>query len=187
MEEQPINIQPIKTTPPKKSKKAKVTIIILAILLAAALGYGAYAWWQNNESQNKAAEQQSAAQTLKEENTALQERAVKAENERDTLAKEPKKPEEPAQPTDEQAVETAAQNFADTIVKKAGSSETHSIGQIKVNGIFATALVSSKGTEGGGGFGVILKKANGAWVVIHDGQNGPDKDTASRFGIPASL
>lgn len=153
-----------------------MTIIILAIVLAAALGYGAYAWWQNDSLSKNVAERDSKNASLQQENTSLKDQLSKTQGERDELAK--KEVTVPATPTDQEAVETAAKNFADAA---SDGSTVNKVSQIKINGNFAEAVISSQGP---GGFGVTLKKVNNAWVVIYDGQNAPDQETVKRFGIP---
>lgn len=152
------------------------------MLLAGALGYSAYAWWQNDSLSKTASEREDKNAALTQENATLKELVSKTENERDALAKEDQKPASTT-PSDQEAITIAAKNYADAITGTDGVN--NEISQVETDGSFASAVVSVKGSQGGGGFGVLLKKVNDAWLVIYDGQNVIDKETADRFNVPA--
>ncbi len=66
-----------------------------------------------------------------------------------------------------------------------GSAETVELNVLKNDGTFAR--VAGPASAAGVGTTMILKKANGYWLVVFDGQGAPPAETVTRFAIPTSI
>lgn len=67
----------------------------------------------------------------------------------------------------------------------AGSPESVELNVVKNDGTFAR--VAGAGNASAPGATMVLKKANGYWLVVFDGQGLPSAEIVTRFAIPASI
>lgn len=159
----------------EKNKKYKmmssIAIIVLSLVAVAAVGYSVYAWQQTAGLKNDLSAKESQYKTLASENATLKKSAP--------TTKEEKK-EQVVPPTEQELVRQAAQNYTDAQVL-----DTKYVVKVsKIKGEFASAGVAPAIEPTRSVMGLILKKANGSWVVIHEGQNPPEQNVITQFAIP---
>ena len=168
MNEQP-TLQPIQQKPNKNRKWLKITAIVLVSILAvAAIGYSIYVWQQNIRLQNDIARQDDDIKKLSEENGSLR-KSPDITSEQSEI-----------EPTDLQLAQEAAQLYVDAQVL----DEKYVAKITEVEGSFASGAIASQAHPEHFVMGMLLKKVDDFWVVIHQGQNGPDEATVTRFAVP---
>jgi cell division protein FtsB len=154
----------------KNHKGLKVfAIILLALLAIGSMGYSVYAWQQNTSLTSDLSQKQNDNKKLNEENVALKSSASDTADEQDTPVL-----------SDQELAHKAAQDFVDAQVLDTKYIATSP----EVKGNFASSGVAPSSQPSHIVSGLLLKKVNGDWVVIHHGQNGPDQDTITRFAVP---
>lgn len=169
MNEQPTFTPPAEPTKTnsKAPKGLKIFgIIILVIVALGGVGYSVYAWQQNAKLTSDLSKKENDNKNLSNENASLKTSI-------DSMDHEPAA-------TDQEAAQKAAQNYVDAQVLDMKYVATEPV----VKGDFASSGVAPASKPSFVGIGLILKKVNESWVVIHSGQNGPDQDTVTKFAIP---
>lgn len=161
---------PIAPTATKKNHKGlKITGIVLIFLaLIGTMAYCIYLYQQNTSLRNDLSANTQEKEVLAANNSKLTKEI--SDN---------KKVEEPVI-SDEDAVKQAAQLYLDA--QKLDT--TYIPSTVHIEDIFASVSVSPASMPTYIPAGLYLKKVRGEWIVIWNGQNGPDKTTGEKFELP---
>jgi uncharacterized protein HemX len=172
-----MNEQPTLTPQPQvqqnKSRKGlkMFFVVILSLLAIGGAGYSVYAWQQNSTLKNDLSQKENDNKKLVEENETLQkptDATVGNDDAQTTVV------------PDKELAQKAAQNFVDAQVL----DMKYTVTAPEIKGNFASSSVAPATQPTHIVNGLLLKKVNETWVVIYDGQNGPDQETITRFAIP---
>lgn len=169
MNEQPTITEQPGVSSNKNRKGLKIfAVVLLSLLVVGGVGYSVYAWQQNTSLSSTLSQKEDDNKKLSEENTSLK-NSVNSANDEQKLAL-----------SDQELAQKAAQDFVDAQVLDTKYIAT--LPEVKDNFAFSGVAPSSQPSHIVSG--LLLKKTNGNWVVIHHGQNGPDQDTITRFAVP---
>lgn len=166
--------------PPKKSKKTSRSVTVLALLFVLALvAAGAFGYmWYNSEQSVK-----SAQDVMAEQGKQIAELRNQVDQSDDEQSADPDENVEETT-TDEQAIIDMATLYTTKIMVSDLESVTdYSYTISNSTDEFASVSVNHSGA---GGFAMLLKKADGQWVVIHSGHQ-IDQETLDRYGVPPSF
>jgi len=159
----------------KKPSSAKKWLLWGVVVLLLA-GLSAFSYWQWTEAENAKKEAESAKQEL-----ATAKAADAAEKDQDDT------------PTTSNATTSDKEQITAVLTAKAHATTVSektkfTVKIFKQNETFAYAGVSVAASEdpnGGGGYASILKKVDGQWVIIFQGQDTPDETTIKQYSIPS--
>jgi len=161
---------------PKLDKSKKVWVILFVITLLALIGLGVYGYIKVQNDNKKIKDQQAQIDDLTNKKKTLEDAAVAtARSLVNTAVK-----------SDSDLVNTATINYLEAQVG-AKNNQTFKIEDIEINSSKTFATVSIGFLQNGQrttGIAVILKKVNGTWVPIFDGQQTLPEDVA-KYGIPS--
>jgi len=160
---------------PKKDKSKKVWIVLFVITLLALIGLGVYGYTKVQSDNKKIKDQQAQIEDLQNNKKTLEDAAAAAKAALNTATNK----------SDNDLINTATINYLEAVVG-AKNNQTFKIEDININSSKNFATVSIGVLQNGQrttGYAVVLKKVNGSWVPILQGQQTLPEDV-TKYGIP---
>jgi hypothetical protein len=154
----------------KRFFASKGFAVFLTILIVAPLAAASAYVWENGRANDQQTVLKGQIDTLRLQVSDLQAAQTTA----------PPPPPTAAAPSDNDLVIAAVK--ANCSAPNGIDISKGSFAVKKLTAPFATATVNCTGSAGGAL--TILKKVNGSWVIIYQGQQAPGKDIIDKYAIP---